>query len=134
MKLRLTLLAAATLIVLACNTARPEEQIVSSLQQIQSTLPKDLGSGVTYQKAFYEKETKTIVFAYSVENLQEPFPQDALNVLKQVTITNLGNPSVAADPIWKLAAKANATFRYEYCLPDGSPAGSFTLKKWEYRR
>ena len=134
MKFRILLLAACVAVLASCNHPQAEEEIISSLKQIQTTLPKDLGSGVTYQKAFYEKETKTIVFGYSVERLQEPFPQEAINVLKQVTITNLNQPAVAADPIWKLAARANATFRYEYFLPDGSPAGSFTLKKWEYRR
>ena len=128
------LLALTAILLLFSCTGNPEEQIESSLKQIQSTLPKDLGSGVTYVRAYYEKEPKTIVFGYTVEGLAEPFEADALDVLKQVTLLSLKDPSVAADPIWKLAAKAGATFRYEYCLPDGSPAGSYTLSRREYAR
>lgn len=130
---RILLLFAAALLLFSC-AGNPEEQIESSLKQIQSTLPKDLGSGVNYVQARYEKDTRTIVFGYTVEGLTEPFAPDALDVLKQVTLLSLNNPSVAADPIWKLAAKAGATFRYEYRLPDGSPAGSYTLSKREYAR
>ena len=123
----------ATLLLLSC-AGHPEEKIESSLKQIQSTLPKDLGSGVSYTQAYYDRESNTIVFGYTVENLKEPFEADALEVLKQVTLLQRKNPSVASDPIWKLAAKAGAVFRYEYCLPDGSPAGSYTLSKREYAR
>ena len=128
------LLALAAIFLLFSCTGNPEEQIESSLKQIQSTLPKDLGSGVTYVKAFYEKDTRSVVFGYTVEGLTEPFAPDALDVLKQVTLLSLKDPAVAADPIWNLAAKAGATFRYEYCLPDGSPAGSYTLSRREYAR
>ena len=130
---RILLILTAGILLFSC-AGNPEEQIESSLKQIQSTLPKDLGSGVTYVQARYEKESRTIVFGYTVEGITEPFPPDALDVLKQVTLLSLNDPSVAADPIWKLAAKAHATFRYEYCLPDGSPAGSYSLSKREYAR
>ena len=132
MKRILPALAAALLLL--CCTGHPEEKIESSLKQIQSTLPKDLGSGITYERAYYEKAPRTIVFGYSVEGLTEPFNAEALNVLKQVTLLSLNDAAVAADPIWRLAAKAGATFRYEYYLPDGSPAGSYTLSKREFAR
>jgi len=131
MRLRILLAALLALSAYAC-TSNPEAQIEQSLKQIQAALPKDLGGGITYTQAAYEKDTKTIVFGYTTE-AEGPFPEEMVAMLKNATLASLrSDPSVAGDPIWRLAAKAGATFRYEYCLPDGSPAGSFTLSQKEY--
>ncbi len=124
-------LLAAALLAFSC-VGNPEQKIESSLQQIQSTLPKDLGNGLSYIKAAYEKDSGTIVFGYAVSTLDTLLTVEQVEGLRQATIASLSNPSVAADPIWKLAARTGASFRYEYCLPDGREAGSFTLGPADY--
>ena len=134
MKLR-TLIPGLLLVLLTAScSGNPEEKIESSLKAIQATLPKEIGNHVIYNKALYEKDAKTIVFGYVVEDLEEPFPEPVITAMKQTVIASLGEPSVAADPIWRLAARAGATFRYEYTLSSGAPASTFTLSPAEYRR
>lgn len=126
-----TLLATA---LLAACTGNPEEKLESSLKAIQATLPKDLGNGVTYNIARYDKAAKTIVFGYVVENETEPFSPEVIALMKSTVIASLSDPSVAGDPMWKAAATCGASFRYEYELPaGGGPAGSFTIYPAEYR-
>lgn len=127
-----TLLAAA---LLAACTGNPEEKLESSLKAIQATLPKDLGNGVTYNVARYDKASKTIVFGYVVEYAKEPFTPEVVDLMKTTVQASLSDPSLASDPMWKAAYQCGAAFRYEYELPaGGGPAGSFTLYPGEYGR
>lgn len=133
---RAILLFAVLLTALATFSCggNPEEKIETSLKAVQTTLPKDLGNGIIYSKAVYEKSEKTIVFGYTVDGLSDPFPEETVEAMKQAVIASLNVPAVAADPIWKMAAKAGASFRYEYALPSGASAGTFTLTPGEYQR
>jgi hypothetical protein len=121
-------LCAAALLLTGCF-GNPEQKIENALQQIQSTLPKDVGGGVSYIKAAYEKESGTIVYGYAISTLDTLLTAEQIESFRQAT---LASASVAADPIWRLAAKTGATFRCEFCLPDGREAGSFILQPSDY--